>query len=61
MTADSYPFNVLLDYGNMVSTGDSNEVIISDLNYIMTQLPEEDATALSDSIMTLISEQVGVA
>ena len=61
VTADSYPFNVLLDYGNMVSTGDSNEVIISDLNYIMTQLPEEDATALSDSIMTLISEQVGVA
>ncbi len=61
VTADSYPFNVLLDYGNMVSDGTSNELIIEDLNYIMTQLPEEDAQALTSSLYTLISEQKGVA
>lgn len=61
VTADSYPFNVLLKYGKTVSNGTSNELIIEDLNYIMTQLPEEDASALTGALYTLISEQKGVA
>ncbi len=61
VTADSYPFNVLLDYANMSNTATSNEMVIEDLNYILTQLPEEDATAVTDSLYKLISEQKGVA
>ncbi len=61
VTADSYPFNVLLNYGKTVTNGTSNELIIEDLNYIMTQLPEEDASALTTSLYNLISEQKGVA
>lgn len=61
VTADSYPFNVLLDYGNMVSTGTSNELIIEDLNYIVDQLPEEDAKALTDSIYTLLKSEGATA
>lgn len=61
VTADSYPFNVLLDYGNMVSNGTSNELIIEDLNYIVDQLPEEDAKALTDSIYTLLKSEGATA
>ena len=61
VTADSYPFNVLLDYGNMVSNGTSNELIIEDLNYIVDQLPEKDAKALTDSIYTLLKSEGATA
>lgn len=56
VTADSYPFNVLLDYAQMVDTGTSNELIVSDLNYIMGQLPEEDREALVASVHTLLEQ-----
>ena len=55
VTADSYPFNVLLTYAQSIPNGASDEMIIQDLNYIMTQLPEEDAKALSDSLFELIA------
>lgn len=56
VTADSYPFNLLLEYSKMSNTGTSNEVIISDLNYIMTQLNNEDREALTSAIHTLLDE-----
>ena len=58
VTADSYPFNILLNYSDML-TDESNETVVNDLNYILNQLPEEDRTALIDAIYTLISEAEG--
>lgn len=56
VTADSYPFNLLLEYSKMVNTGTSDEVIISDLNYIMTQLDDTDRSAMTSAIYTLLTE-----
>ena len=56
VTADSYPFNLLLEYSKMSNTGTSDEVIITDLNYIMTQLNNEDREALTSAIHTLLDE-----
>lgn len=56
VTADSYPFNLLLKYSKMSNVGTSDEVIIQDLNYIMTKLNDEDRKALSSAIFTLIKE-----
>ena len=56
VTADSYPFNVLLDYAQMVDADTSDEVIIGDLNYIMGQLPNEDREALVATVHTLLKE-----
>ena len=60
VTADSYPFNVLLDYSHMTHTGTSDEVIIDDLNYIMSQMSEKDRNALSESIVVLLEEAQGI-
>lgn len=54
--ADTYPFNLLLEYSKMSTKGTSDEVIIQDLNYIMTQLNEEDRNALVSCIHTLLEE-----
>lgn len=56
VTADSYPFNLLLDYSKMENTGTTDEVIVSDLNYIMTQLNDTDRNALTSAIHTLLTE-----
>lgn len=56
VTADSYPFNLLLKYSNMITTGTSDELIISDLTYIMTQLNEEDRNAFTTAVHTLLVE-----
>ena len=55
VTADTYPFNVLLNYGNSL-TDENDEVIIEDLEYIMTQLPESDREALIEAVYELINE-----
>ncbi len=55
VNADSYPFNLLLNYGDML-TDESNETVINDLNYILTKLPEDDRTALINAIYELIEE-----
>lgn len=60
VTADSYPFNLLLDYSNMDNLSSSDEVIIDDLNYIMNQLDEKDRNALTTSIHTLLKEAEGM-
>ncbi len=57
VTADSYPFNILLNYGDIL-TDESDETVVKDLNYILTQLPEDDRNALIDAIYELI-EQAG--
>ena len=56
VTADSYPFNLLLEYSQMSNLGTSDEVIIDDLNYIMTQLNETDRNAMVSAINTLLLE-----
>lgn len=56
VTADSYPFNLLLEYSKMSNLGTSDEVIIDDLNYIMNQLNETDRNAMVSAINTLLLE-----
>jgi len=58
VTSDTYPFNVLLEYGSSLSGGD-NQTVINDLEYILTRLPETDRKALIDAIYTLLREQGG--
>lgn len=58
VTADTYPFNVLLEYGGSLSGGD-NQTVINDLEYILTRLPEQDRKALIDAIYVLLREQGG--
>lgn len=53
--ASEYPFNILTEYGNFL-TGESDETIIKDLDYILTQLPEQDRTALIEAIYALIAQ-----
>ena len=60
VTADSYPFNLLLEYSKMSNLGTSDEVIIDDLNYIMGQLNEDDRNALTTGIHTLLKEAEGL-
>lgn len=59
--SDSYPFNVLTQYGKYIGgeNGDDDaEMIISDLSYILTQLPAEDRAALITAISALIDSSV---
>lgn len=58
VTADSYPFNLLLNYSKMENLGSSDEVIIDDLNYILPQLQEKDRSALVTAIHTLLRTEV---
>lgn len=55
VTADTYPFNVLLEYGDLL-TDESNETVVNDLSYILTQLPDADRQALIDAVALLIEE-----
>lgn len=55
VTADTYPFNVLLNYSNSL-TDEGNNVVIEDLEYILTQLPETDRQALINAVHDLIEE-----
>ena len=58
VTADSYPFNILLNYSDIL-TDESDETVVKDLNYILTQLPENDRNALIDAIYELIEKAGG--
>ncbi|MBO5221278.1 MAG: protease modulator HflC [Clostridia bacterium] len=58
VTSDTYPFNVLLEYGSSLS-GEDNQTVVSDLEYILTRLPENDRKALIDAIYELLREQGG--
>ena len=53
--ADEYPFNILTEYSqNMEIEG--NETVISDLTYILTQLPETERETLINAIAALIED-----
>lgn len=56
VTADTYPFNVLLEYGKSENLSTDDEVIITDLNYIMGQMNEKDRKAVTNAIYTLLDE-----
>lgn len=53
--ADEYPFNVLTQYGDYLTT-EGDETIVKDLGYILTKLPAEDREALIDAVSQLIAE-----
>ena len=53
--ASEYPFNVLTEYGKFL-TGESEKTIIQDLEYILTQLPEQDREALVKAIYALLAQ-----
>lgn len=53
--ADTYPFNVLTEYSKNMSI-EGNNTVISDLNYILSQLNETDREALIDAIYVLLDE-----
>jgi len=54
--ADTYPFNLLLRYSKMATSGTSDEVIIKDLNYIMTKLDAKERQDFINCISTLLGE-----
>lgn len=59
VTADTYPFNVLLNYGENLADEDS---VITDLQYILEKLYVDDPTAYSDfvdAVYALIVETKG--
>lgn len=56
--ADEYPFNILTSYSQAMSA-DGNNMVVSDLTYILGQLPEKDRQALVDAISELIAQSAG--
>lgn len=59
VSTDEYPFSVLKKYSDYMTT-EGNKTVITDLNYMLTQLPENDRTALVDAMKGLLSESVKV-
>ena len=55
VTKDTYPFNVLLGYGDSLSD-ESDQEIIHDLEYILARLPEQERQDLIDAVHALITE-----
>lgn len=55
VTSDTYPFNVLLQYGSSLEDAD-NQTVITDLEYILARIPDPDRQALIDAIYLLIEE-----
>ena len=58
--AGEYPFNVLTEYGNFL-TSESDQTIIKDLDYILTQLPEKDRTALIEAMIAQTGKTGGAS
>ncbi len=55
VTKDTYPFNVLLGYGESLD-GESTQEIIHDLEYILSKLSEQERKDLLDALGTLLEE-----
>lgn len=55
VTSNTYPFNVLLEYGDKL-TDEDNQTVVNDLEYILMRLPEKDRNALIDAVYALIEE-----
>lgn len=47
VTAETYPFNVLLDYGEKMA---NEETVITDLQYILTKIKQEDPQVYDDFV-----------
>ena len=52
--SNAYPFNILLEYGQSI---DENTSVITELEYVLASLSEEDRTALTDAIHVLLATQ----
>ena len=59
VTSDTYPFNVLLQYGSSLEEDADNQTVITDLEYILAHIPEPDRQALIDGVYALIEEARG--
>ena len=59
VTSDTYPFNVLLQYGSSLEEDADNQTVITDLEYILAHIPEPDRQALIDAVYALIEEARG--
>ena len=55
VTSDTYPFNVLLQYGNSLEDED-DQVIIHDLEYILTKLSDKEREDLIAAVGKLLEE-----
>ena len=53
--ANEYPFNILSEYAKSM-TVEGNDMVVSDLTYILSQLPEKDRKALIDGVSKLIAQ-----
>ena len=55
VSTDSYPFNALKDYSDMLKN-EGDETIIEDLSYLLSQLNEADRQALIEELGKLLEE-----
>lgn len=53
--ADEYPFNILTQYSQHM-TVEGNATVVNDLSYILSQLSEQDRTALVAAVSQLIAQ-----
>ena len=53
--ANEYPFNILTQYSEKM-TVEGNDMVVSDLTYILSKLPEADREALVNAISDLIAQ-----
>lgn len=53
--ADEYPFNILTQYSQQM-TVEGNDMVVSDLTYILSQLPQAERQALVDAVSRLIAQ-----
>ena len=56
--ANEYPFNILTQYSKNMDI-EGNNVVINDLSYIFSQLPEQDQVALVNATTELIRASAG--
>lgn len=52
--ANEYPFNILTEYSEKI-TVEGNDMVVNDLTYILSKLPENDRQALLNAISELIA------
>lgn len=53
--ADEYPFNILSEYARTM-TVEGNDMVVSDLSYILSQLPEKERQDLISGVSKLIAQ-----
>lgn len=58
VSSDTYPFNILKGYASMLEDDSDagNKTVTKDLEYIMSQLSDEDRKQLTDAIYALIEQ-----